>query len=153
MEKAQLIGKIMELQQQLSRALRQQEPDVWMDLNVTIAQLKCLFFIAREGSTSSRKLAAALGVTPADTTGLVDRLVAQGLVSRADNPEDRRMLSLRATDRGEALVAKLRETTMARLSDVLARMSVDELAVLVQGITSLVKAAEGHAGGVKSEHD
>jgi DNA-binding MarR family transcriptional regulator len=146
MEKAQLISKIIELQQQLSRALRQHEPDAWLGLNLTIAQLKSLFFIAREGSVNFRKLASALGVTPADTTGLVDRLVAQGLVSRTENPEDRRMLLLRATGKGEALVANLRETTMSRVSDVLARMSENELYTLAQGLTSLVEAARGSQG-------
>jgi DNA-binding MarR family transcriptional regulator len=153
MERAQLINKIMQLQRQLGRALRQCEPDAWTGLNLTIAQLKTLFFITRQGSTNSSKLAAALGVTPADTTGLVDRLVARGLVSRTDNPEDRRMLSLQATAKGEALVTKLRGTTMSLLSDVLARMSVDELATLAQGIIALVKAAEAHVGEIKDEHD
>ncbi len=110
MDKVTLIEKIIQLQRQLNRALRQHEPDVWMNLNLTIAQLKSLFFIVNEGSINFRKLAAALGVTPANMTGIVNRLVVQGLVSRTENPEDRRMLLLRATGKGEALVTNLRES-------------------------------------------
>ena len=152
MEKADLITEIIELQLKVGRARRQYELDVWMGLPLTIAQLKSLFFISNQGSTNSGKLAAALGVTPTNTTGIVDRLVKQGLVSRTENIQDRRMLLLRATDKGEELVAKLRERRRGYMSEVLERMSGDELATLAQGLTSLVKAAETQDREIKYEH-
>ena len=76
----------------------------------------------------------------------------QGLVSRTENPENRRMLLLRATDKGEKLVAGLRERRRGYMSQVLARLSADELAVLAQGLTSLVKAVEAHEEAVENEH-
>jgi DNA-binding MarR family transcriptional regulator len=142
MAKAELIKEIIELQREADRVRRQYELDVWMSLPLTIAQLKSLFFIRNQGSTNLRTLAAALGVTPTNTTGIIDRLVKQGLVSRTENPENRRMLLLRATDRGEELVGKLRERRRGYMSEVLQSMSVDELAALAQGLASLVKAAE-----------
>ena len=78
MEKLELIREIIELQRKVDRARRQYELDVWMALPLTIAQLKSLFFISNQGSTNLGKLAAALGVTPTNTTGIVDRLVKQG---------------------------------------------------------------------------
>ncbi len=148
-----MIEEITELQRQLRRALRQHRPEAWMELNLTPAQLKSLFFISREGSTNSRKLAAALGVTPSNMTGIVDRLVEQGLVSRQENPEDRRMLLLRATEEGEALLARLRESRISQLSGLLAHLSLEELATLAQALSSLVRAAEAYRGEVKDEHD
>jgi DNA-binding MarR family transcriptional regulator len=153
MEKAELISQIIELQQKVDRARRQYELDVWMGLPLTIAQLKSMFFISNQGSTNLGKLAVALGVTSTNTTGIIDRLVKQGLVSRSENVQDRRMLSLRATDKGEELVANLRERRKGYMSEVLERMSVDELTTLAQGLISLVKAAEAHEEEIKSEHD
>ena len=144
MEKVELVREIIELQRKVDRARRQYQLDVWMSLPLTIAQLKSLFFISNQGSTNSGKLAAALGVTPTDTTGIVDRLVKQGLVSRTENAQDRRMLLLRATDKGEELVTNLRERRRGHMSEVLEHMSMDELATLAQGLTSLVKAAEAN---------
>jgi len=69
-------------------------PDAWMELSLSVAQLKSLFFISKEGSTNFKKLAQALRVTPSNVTGIVDHLVEEGLVSRQENPEDRRMLML-----------------------------------------------------------
>jgi DNA-binding MarR family transcriptional regulator len=141
-EKAELIKQIIELQQQVNRFLGQYAPEAWMQLNLTIAQLKSLFFIASQGAINFRKVAAALGVSPSNVTGIVDRLVEHGLVSREENPEDRRVLLLRATDKGEALLANLRESSISRMSDILAQLSVGELSALARGLTALANVVE-----------
>ncbi|OGO22878.1 MAG: hypothetical protein A2144_02485 [Chloroflexi bacterium RBG_16_50_9] len=153
MAKNDLISEIIELQRKVDRARRQYGLDVWMDLPLTIAQLKSLFFISNQGSTNLGKLAGALGVTPTNTTGIVDRLVKQGLVSRTEDEEDRRMLLLQTTSQGEELVSKLRERRKGYLSELLARLTVDELDILAQGLVSLVKAAEFYEGEIRHEHD
>jgi DNA-binding MarR family transcriptional regulator len=142
MEKAQLIRQVIELQHKVNRMLRRQVPDAWMELSLTLAQLKSLFFISSEGNTNVRKLAAALSVTSANVTGIVDRLVKQGLVTRRENPEDRRMLLLQVTDKGRALIIDLRERQISRLSEILDYMSPDEVSTLAQGLSSLLKACE-----------
>jgi DNA-binding MarR family transcriptional regulator len=142
MDRAKLIQEIIQLQQQIGYAVRQYAPEAWMDLSLTIGQLKSLIFIDFEGSTNLRKLATALGVTPPNMTAIVDRLVGQGLVSRQDNPEDRRMLILKTTDKGKALLAKLRESKISRMSGILAQLSLEELSALAQGFIALSRAAE-----------
>jgi MarR family transcriptional regulator, organic hydroperoxide resistance regulator len=153
MEKTKLIKEIIELQREVDRSRRQPTLDVWMSLPITIAQLKSLFFISNQGSSNLGKLAAALGVTPANVTGIVDRLLEQGLVSRKENIQDRRMLLLRTTDKGEELVANLREKRRGYMSVILGHLSVEELTTLSQGLTSLVKAIETQKGQTKDEHD
>ncbi len=153
MDKAELIRAVIELQRRVNRSLREYTTDAWMNLSLTIAQLKSLFFIANEGSTNFKKLAAALGVTPSNVTGIIDRLVEQGLVSRTENPEDRRILLLRATDRGQALLTDLRESRISHMSQILAHLSPEELSCLVHGLTAFVKAAEAHRGESRGEHD
>jgi DNA-binding MarR family transcriptional regulator len=153
MEKTKLIKDIIELQRKVDRSRRQPTLDVWMSLPITIAQLKSLFFISNQGSSNLGNLAAALGVTPANVTGIVDRLLEQGLVSRKENVQDRRMLLLRTTNKGEELVANLRERRRGYMAEILAHLSVDELATLAQGLTSLVKAIETRKGQTKDEHD
>ena len=145
-DKAELVKQIIELQRQVRRVLRRRKPEAWMNLNLTIAQLKSLFLIAREGSMNTKSLAEGLGVTSSNVTGIIDRLVKQGLVSRQENPEDRRMLRLRVTDKGEDILTSLREETISSMSEVLARMSIEELSSLARGLSSLVKAAEVHKG-------
>jgi DNA-binding MarR family transcriptional regulator len=141
-KKEELVSEIIDLYRKADRARRQYELDIWMSLSLTISQLKVLFFISNQGSATSGKLAAALGVTPTNVTGIVDRLVKQGLISRTEDIRDRRVLSLRATEKGKELVADLRARRRDYLSAVLARIEIDDLTRLAQGLTAFVKAAE-----------
>ena len=153
MDKAELIHEVVELQRQANRTLGQYAAEVWIDSGLTIPQLKSLFFIASKGSTSFRRLAEALGVTPPNVTGIIDRLVEQGLVSRTENPEDRRIMLLQATDKGRNILANLRESGLNHMTQILTLLSLEELSSLVQGLSAFIKAAKAYEGGTIHEHD
>jgi MarR family transcriptional regulator, organic hydroperoxide resistance regulator len=142
MENNKLIEEFLTLQQQSDIALRHFSPEPWIELNLTIAQLKSLFFIMAKEKTNFKKLAEALGVTPPNVTGIVDRLVEQALVSRTENPQDRRIMLLQITEKGRSLLNNLRENRINQMTQVLARLSQDELSSLIMGFTALVKAAQ-----------
>lgn len=142
MENMELIEEILNLQQKADNTFRHFSPQHWIELNLSIAQLKSLLFIASKGKTNFKKIAEALGVTPPNITGIIDRLVEQGLVSRTENPEDRRIMLLQVTDKGQQLLANLRERRVNYMRQVLARMSEEELLILSKGLSALVKAAE-----------
>jgi len=142
MEREKLIKEIIQLQHQLMYAMGGDESMVWMELNLTIAQLKSLLFIYFEGTTNFIKLANALGVTPPNVTGIINRLVEQGLVTREENPADRRTFILRATETGKALIEGLRESGINRMAVILGQLSTEELTTLETGLAALVKTVE-----------
>lgn len=141
MDKSELIQEIVELQRQINRDMRQHTLDAWMGINLTVPQIKSLFFIANEGTTNFTRLASALGVTPANVTGIIERLVEQGLVSRQENPDNRRSLTLQVTEKGENTIANLRERRAGRTTQILAHLSVPELNVVLHGFRFFVEAA------------
>lgn len=141
-DKTDLIREVAELHRRVNRSIRQHTSEAWMDLNLTTAQLKSLFFIANQASTNSRRLASALGVTPSNVTGIVDRLVEQGLVIRQENPDDRRVLLLQATEKGESILTDLRERRTTHLAEALARLGEGELSTVQQGLLTLLRATE-----------
>jgi DNA-binding MarR family transcriptional regulator len=153
MGKSQLIQEIVELERQVGRIMGQHAQIIWIDSGLTLTQLKSLFLIANKGSTNFRKLAKALGVTPSNVTGIVDRLEEQGLVSRTQNPEDRREMTLQATDRGKALVSNLKEVGVKHMTQILSLLSLRELSALAQGLSAFIEAAETYKGQIKNEHD
>ena len=144
MEKKELIKEVMALQHQTDIILRQFEPQPWIELNLTLAQLKSLFFIAAKDKTNFKKLAEALGVTPPNVTGIIDRLVEQGLVTRTENAEDRRIMLLQATEKGQELLNNLRERRTTQMSQVLGYLTADELVLQVKVLKDLKRAAETH---------
>jgi DNA-binding MarR family transcriptional regulator len=153
MDKARLVQEVVELQRQIGRMIGQHAPSVWIDSGLTITQLRSLFLIVNRGSTNFKKLADALKVTPSNVTGIIDRLEEQDLVSRTQNPEDRREMTLQATDKGKALVFSLRETEIEQMTRILSLLSLEELTSLAKGFSAFVKAATSYGGQIKDEHD
>jgi DNA-binding MarR family transcriptional regulator len=128
-ERARLLDLITNQLQRLSHSWKF-SPEVWMDLDLTTVQLKTLFFIDFEGSTNFKNVASALGVTPPSVTGIVDRLVEQGLVSREEVPENRRMQVLRTTEKGKTLLNRLIESRRSTFSSMLEKLSLEDLSAL-----------------------
>jgi DNA-binding MarR family transcriptional regulator len=144
LDKAQLVQEVVELQRQIGRILGQRAPSVWIDSGLTLTQLRSLFLIANKGSTNFRRLAETLRVTPSNVTGIVDRLVEQGLVNRTQNPEDRREMTLQTTDEGRALVSNLRDAEIEQMSQILSLLSLEELSSLARGLSAFIGAAASY---------
>jgi DNA-binding MarR family transcriptional regulator len=71
----------------------------------------------RDGVTGAQ-LAQALGMRSSSVTGLADRLEAGGLISRRPHPTDRRIVMLRATRPGQALIRKSLAPLLSRIAAV-----------------------------------
>ena len=140
MEKAELIKVIIEKQRIVKNYLGQEDPGAWLEVSLTIAQIKSMFFIANENSVNFRTLAKALKVTPSNVTGIIDRLVEQQLVSRKENPEDRRMSMLQLTAKGTKLISGLREMRDTQMLKVLKNLPEDELNTIMNGYSAMAKA-------------
>jgi DNA-binding MarR family transcriptional regulator len=152
-EKTELIKLVVELQRRFAYTMHGDDPEYWLALNLTIAQLKSLFFINYQGHTSSKMLAKALHVTPPNVTGIIDRLVQQGLVSREENPENRRMQLLTVTEKGVTLLRDLDKRIINPFSRILVHLKTEDLSALAVGLTALVEAAEFNKENQNYEHD
>jgi DNA-binding MarR family transcriptional regulator len=141
-DRSELINRIIQSQHQVGRYLHDDYPDAWLTLNLTIAQLKSLMFINFKGSTNFKMLARALRVSPPNVTGIVDHLVEQDLVSREDNPQNRRMQILKTTEKGKALIRELMERGESRFSAVMGIMKLEDLEKLADGMAALILAAK-----------
>jgi DNA-binding MarR family transcriptional regulator len=137
-----IIEEMIELQRRVDRDRRQYELDAWMHLNLSIGQLKSLFFISNRGTTSLSKLAVALGVTPTNTTGIVDRLLKRGLITRTDSPDDRRVLLLRTTPLGNELITELRQKRKEGLLELFNRLTDEQAMQVAETLKILVNAIE-----------
>ena len=92
---------------------------------LTIPQYLALSFIAQQGRPSTlTEVGAHIEAPPSTMTGISDRLVASGLVSREPHPEDRRSFRVDVTEGGRSLVAVVKhllredfEFMMVGLSD------------------------------------
>lgn len=71
-------------------------------------------------------IAQKMGHTTAAASGLVARLQNLGYVTRASAPEDRRKVMVCITEKGSALVRRIREEMVGNLMKVMDHLSTDE---------------------------
>ena len=77
------------------RAITRSDPghlEAWVELGLTLTQLRVLFLLRAEDGASAGALAERLKVTPSTLTRIVDRVVRQGLVGRESDHGDRRLV-------------------------------------------------------------
>ncbi|MGH8639391.1 MAG: MarR family winged helix-turn-helix transcriptional regulator, partial [Burkholderiales bacterium] len=75
---------------------------------------------------SAGDLATILHVHPSTLTGVIQRVVTQGLLVRADDPRDRRRAILRLTKRGGRVNAARRATVESSVAEALDAVSTQD---------------------------
>ncbi len=140
MEKSEYINKIAGLQRELAKSMRAHAFKHWMTLSLSTTQVKSLFCIVENERISSRKLADMLDVTPANVTGIVDKLIEQGFVKRVENSEDRRGVFLETTDEGKKLITNLEQMATEHTIKMLSVLNEEELNHLYLGMAAFLKA-------------
>ena len=110
-----------------------------LDIPLTLQQLRCLTFLVVEGSTTPQHLSELLGVSPATTTGLTDRLVRAGMVDRAQDSRDGRGKVLSPTRDGVRVVRQLMASDVQTDAAVLQSLYPEELEALHRGLTGVLR--------------
>ena len=146
-ETERLVERVVQAQKQLQRHLASTHTNPLLQVNLTMQQLKVLLMLSMGEARSSQELTRGLGVGPATVTGLVDRLAAQGLVGRREDPQDRRVRLVEPTESGRALVARLEAAGNEHLRGLLATLDAEDLVALERIVTRLTEAAAAAAGG------
>lgn len=111
------------------------------EMNVTLGQLHCLGTIARLGNPTMSQVAETLGLHPSTVTVLVDGLVTHGLVSRAPDAKDRRVVRVSETAKGRGNHERHMAQMRARVTDMLAGLSDTDLTKIHDSLEILREAA------------
>jgi DNA-binding MarR family transcriptional regulator len=105
---------------------------------VTPSQMQVLARL-RNSSSTLRSLADREGVRPPSMTRSVAALVERGLVDRTPDPSDRRQVLVSLTDRGQAVLAEVRNRRTEYLARRLAGLTPAQRQVLAEAAQILQK--------------
>ena len=141
-DKQRTINRIMRAQQRLYQVFAFDRSDPLLAANLTMSQLKVLLILSLRPGASGQDLTAALGVSLATITGIVDRLAAQGLVARREDERDRRIRRLDLTSAGQQVIEDIITAGAAHTRRLLQRLEPDDLAVVERSVIVLLAAAE-----------
>nr|WP_260408651.1 MarR family transcriptional regulator [Planomonospora venezuelensis] len=138
-----MIDQIGQIQRDLSRFFAEspKHSSPLLDSNLTMRQLKVIMFLAVRGSASGQDIAHHLGVGPGTVTGIVDRLIGHGLVTRREDPHDRRVRRVELTPEGLTLLERISEAGVSdfrRLLEHLETRLLRELCTVLDEVQHVV---------------
>lgn len=112
--------------------------DPLLSTDLTLQQLKVLTVLVttKEGATG-RGLSASFGVSMASMSGLIDRLVGQGVAVRSGDSRDARVRRVHATELGRSVVRRLVAARPELNADILSRLALEDLRALEQGMRAI----------------
>lgn len=96
------------------------------DTSITPPQLGVLFHLDNCGPVTMKDLSELMGLTHGATTGLVDRVLKQGLITRERLESDRRVVEVSITAAGKALLERIVARRHQILSHILQELSLED---------------------------
>jgi len=105
--------------------------------DLTVPQFRTLAFVDRNKGTSLSAVANHMGLTLPSTSRLVDGLIARGMLTREDNPADRRRVKLGVTNHGLTILETSRRGTLTYLADKIASLSAEDREVIIKATKAL----------------
>jgi len=102
-----LVRDVVELLRELLHAFLMASLPAWVDLQLTLPQLRTVFIVAHNKTSSVMQVAKHLGIGEPTASHLIDKLVQAGLVDRSEDPMDRRRAIIRLSQGGDELIEKL----------------------------------------------
>jgi DNA-binding MarR family transcriptional regulator len=105
-----------------------------------LQQIKTLGYLYRHGPCPVGEIAAMLGVSMPTASQLVDRLVEEGAVERAVNPNDRRQVLLDLAPQARAVGAEIHAMRRAQVRSALDQLPPEERPIFVRSLQALAAA-------------
>lgn len=109
-------------------------------VDLTMAQAKLLYVVMAAGEPSLSEIAGRLRVTPSTASGAVDHLVGLGLLSRVEDPSNRRQIRVSITPLGSRTIEQISELGTRQMTALFQTVSDADLEVVQRAIGILSDA-------------
>ncbi len=139
-ERSRLAEELFELNSQVhDRAVGLVGP-MPMPPDLTMQQMRVLDHIVKTPGITGHELGELLHVSAPTASGLIERLVEKGLVTRTDDAEDRRVRRLHPTEAGLDVMRQMNSMFGRALGVVLQLLSAEDLDLLLRGSRAMLDA-------------
>jgi len=140
-----IIDRILQLSNDIFHSIRLTIPAEWLTSDMTIAQLRVLLFLYTEGPSSMSTIALAIKISLPTITGTVDLLVKKNLVTRKDDPEDRRLVICSLSPEGQEIINKMWTLGRLQMQKMLQGLSILELTKAYEVAQILLRNVQANA--------
>lgn len=104
---------------------------------ITISQFMVLEELHNRVESKMTDLANSMNVTTAAMTGIVDRLVRDSYVARILDPNDRRIIRVKLTEKGNAFLQKINEKRSQTIIKIFGKISDADRAAYLNILTRI----------------
>ena len=111
------------------------------DTGLGDSDFRVLEVLLHKGALPVNTIGPIVGLTPGSISIAVERLVARGLVSRVESPEDRRVRVVALTPRGRDLIVPAFRKHVGQMRRVFSQLSAEELRDLEVALKKVGKRA------------
>jgi len=114
---------------------------------LTVPQFVVLAAVRAQGEVTSAKLSAAVSLSPATVTLILDNLAARGLVERYRNLDDRRIVHSRLTPQGADVLASAPRFMDQRFATRLAGLAPERREAILAALEEVAGLMDASAPG------
>ena len=134
---SEFADKINEIIPVILREFIKQQANELHKGKITLPQFLIMDFLSRQGESKMTVLANFMNVTTAAMTGIVERLVRDGYVSRINDKADRRVINIKLTAKGSSLVKRITEQKNDMVIKTFGRISGNDRAEYLRILTNI----------------
>ena len=111
------------------------------ELELSTSQLRLLFLLSQDGEQPLHALQQRVGLSVAATGRAVDALVRDGLATRREDEQDRRVKRIALAERGREVVERFAQARRSGFAEVVATLEEEERAALSAGLAPILARA------------
>jgi DNA-binding MarR family transcriptional regulator len=108
-------------------------------LSIPPSHMKAIFYLKRTGPCPVSKIAKDLIISKPNMTPIIDNLIAEGLVYRYDDPNDRRITMIAPTKKADDLIKKNEKKIKEALAQKIAILDEKDLDTMKRVIPELTE--------------
>ena len=108
-----------------------------------LSYLETLRFVGDEEHPTMRDIAGYLRVTAPSATAIVEALAKDGLLSRREDPKDRRLVRLSLSKKGEGMLKKTFSTRLKALRGILGTLDAEDTRQFIKILSILITNNHG----------
>jgi DNA-binding MarR family transcriptional regulator len=143
-ERQIIIKRILKLAEVIFQEVKTIIPSEWLTSDITVAQLRVLLVLYAKGSSRMSSIASYIGIAISTATSIVDNLVKKGLVTRSDDPEDRRLVICKLSIEGQQLISRLWMLGRDQIEKLLQGLTLEQLKKAAKVTGFILTSAKSH---------
>ncbi len=130
--------RVLQSLRQIIRAVDMHSRQLLRQHRITGPQLITLLTVEKHEPVTASGIAGHIHLSPSTLVGILDRLEIKGLIRRARDSRDRRLVQITLTEQGKDLAVDAPSPLQDTLAEAMGRLSETELVMIAESLERIV---------------